>query len=184
MGQSFVFSWKPACSPLKSHICGQMADLLPRPPKSSSEDKANVGGGDNRLYADKQDADLRAKKDGRMNQKLKTTIIGLVTTVISGLIGMACGVIAWFPGYIVTLPFGKPVPSAGIIFFVPVSVIGGLLGGVIGTLCCARLGKVRFNQPFDGKGALLFGLGGIIIGVIVAMMAGALPGFFFSPMGQ
>ncbi len=119
-----------------------------------------------------------------MNQKLKTTIIGLITTLIAGLIGLASGSIAWFPGFILTIPFGTPTASAAFIFFPLASAIGGLLGGILGTLCCAWLGKARFNQPFDGKGALRFGFGGVIIGVISAVVAGALPGFFFTPVGQ
>ncbi|MFQ5420116.1 MAG: hypothetical protein ACE5EY_07110 [Anaerolineae bacterium] len=113
-----------------------------------------------------------------------TWLIGTLTTIVAGLVGGASGLIVWIPAYIVTFPFGEPIPIGGIVLFWIAGVAGGVLGGVVGTLVCAKVGKSRYNKRFDWQGAVRFGLYGIIIGVVCAFIAATIPGFFFTPDSQ
>ncbi|RME49742.1 MAG: hypothetical protein D6796_04480 [Caldilineae bacterium] len=113
-----------------------------------------------------------------------TRLIGALTTIVAGLVGGVSGLIVWFPAYIITLPFGQPTFIGGIVLFLITGVVGGVFGGVAGTLVCAKVGKSRYGKVFDWKGAVWFGLGGIIIGGLCAFIGAAIPGFFISPNSQ
>jgi len=124
-----------------------------------------------------------------MNDTSKSIITALAVAVPAGLVGLVLGVVAWFPGFILTIGVGSPTFLQGFLLFIVAGPVCGLLSGPVGALCCGWLGKMIVSRLAGEKygllGIAIFGLiGGSIVGVMGAAISGVIVGLFITPMSQ